>query len=192
MRIKNFLSIAAFIICGLVCVNSVKAEGPTNTDNVTVKIKLQPIQTIVVTSAQNTVEFVYKDIDDYANGIVLEAKTDHLTVFSTGGFAVTVASVGENFIRNTGDGTIPVGDVKITASQGSVTTGGTTTFNTVTLAKTPTTSLIEETKGGRGLTYNVVYDNSAGGPDHYINKYFESDGVESVYQGDITYTIAAQ
>jgi hypothetical protein len=52
MRTKNILSIAALIICGLVCVNSVKAEvPPTQTsDEVTVNIKFKPIQSIVVNS----------------------------------------------------------------------------------------------------------------------------------------------
>jgi hypothetical protein len=57
MRTKNILSIAALIICGLVCVNSVKAQ---TSDDVTVSIKFKPIQSIVVNAAdQKTVNLVY-------------------------------------------------------------------------------------------------------------------------------------
>ncbi len=61
MRTKNILSIAALIICGLVCVNSVKAEvPPTQTsDQVTVNIKFKPVQSIVVNNGQKTVNLEY-------------------------------------------------------------------------------------------------------------------------------------
>ena len=94
MRTRNFFSIAALVICGMVCVNSVKADGtPTNSDQVTVNIKFQPIQSIVVNPVSETVDLVYAEKEDYNNG-VYKTIADHLTVFSTGGFVVNVKSTG--------------------------------------------------------------------------------------------------
>jgi hypothetical protein len=182
---------AACIISGLVCVNSVKAEGgPTNTDNVTVNIKFSPIQSIVVTSAQKNVDILYASTDHYNNGVSV-TKDDHLTVFSTGGFQVSVGTTTANFTRaGAGGGDIPVADVTVKAANGS-TTNPEPTFADVALSTTPA-ALITTTKGGRDLKYSVTYDNTEGGSDKYIDKYISSDGTESVYTATVTYTIAAQ
>lgn len=183
MRTKNILSIAALIICGLVCVNSVKADvPPTQTsDEVTVNIKFTPIQSIVVNSAQKTVNLVYATKDDYANGVSAEMP-DHLEIFSTGGFEVKVSTDGD-FTRTAG-GTIDADDVTVTASTDNE------TFTGVALSTNPAT-LITATEGGRALKYNVTYDNiAAGKSDAYINKYISEDSEESVYTAKVTYTIA--
>jgi len=180
MRTKNILSIAALIICGLVCVNSVKAQ----TSDVTVNIKFQPIQSIVVNSAQKTVDLVYKDENDYANGVSAEM-LNHLEVFSTGGFIVTANTDGD-FTR-TADSSIPAANVKVKATNGTGTNNG--TFTEVALSTAPTT-LITATEGGRALKYNVTYDNTAGASDAYINKYKKADETVSVYTAKVTYTIA--
>ena len=97
MRTKNILSIAALIICGLVCEQRESANS--NSDNVTVNIKFKPIQSIVVNPAADhqTVDLVYATKDDYANG-VSETRDNHLEIFSTGGFEVKV-SAGGDFTR---------------------------------------------------------------------------------------------
>ncbi|MEA5044149.1 MAG: hypothetical protein VB075_06160, partial [Petrimonas sp.] len=70
MGTKNFFSIAALIICGLVCVNSVKAEGtPSKTDNVTLNIKFKPVQSITVNPAQKTVDLKYYTLENYRDGV---------------------------------------------------------------------------------------------------------------------------
>jgi hypothetical protein len=183
MRTKNILSIAALIICGLVCVNSVKAQ---TSGDVTVNIKFSPIQTIVVNPAADhqTVDLVYKDEDDYAKGVTAEM-LNHLEVFSTGGFIVTANTDGD-FTR-TADRSISAADVKVIATNGTGTNNG--TFTKVALSTTPTT-LITATEGGRALKYNVTYDNTAGASDAYINKYKKADGTVSVYTAKVTYTIA--
>lgn len=187
MRTKNILSIAALIICGLVCVNSVKAEvPPTQTsDEVTVNIKFTPIQSIVVNSAQKTVDLVYATKDDYANGVSSAEMLDHLEVFSTGGFEVKVSTDGDFTRTGTGGGSISAADVKVIATNGTGTNNGTE----VALSTTPKT-LITATEGGRALKYNVTYDNTAGASDAYINKYKKADGTVSVYTAKVTYTIA--
>ncbi|MDD4009176.1 MAG: hypothetical protein PHQ67_05115 [Fermentimonas sp.] len=190
MKTKNFLLATAFILCGVLNVNNVKAqEGPSNQDNVTLKIKLQPIQTILVNPGQTTVEFLYASTDNYSAGVT-ESRGDHLTVFSTGGFEVSVKANSDNFTRIGGTETIPVSDVKVTASNGEKVNGA-ETFSDIVLS-TSAGTVIGAGKGGRDLTYNVSYDNSAGGADKYIDNYIATDGTESVYTAEITYTIAAK
>lgn len=188
MRTKNILSIAALIICGLVCVNSVKAQTQTS-DNVTVNIKFKPIQSIVVNPAADhqTVDLVYATKDDYANG-VSETRDNHLEIFSTGGFEVKVSTGGDFTRTGTGGGTIPANDVTVIATHGTSTTIG--SFTNVELSTTPT-ALITADEGGRALKYNVTYDNiAAGKSDAYINKYIHGDSPESIYTATVTYTIA--
>jgi hypothetical protein len=187
MRTKNILSIAALIICGLVCVNSVKAQTQTS-DNVTVNIKFKPIQSIVVNPAADhqTVDLVYATKNDYANGVTAK-RNNHLEIFSTGGFIVTANTDGD-FTR-TADRFISAADVKVIATNGAGTNNG--KFTEVALSTTPKT-LITATKGGRALKYNVTYDNTAGASDAYINKYKKADGTESVYTATVIYTIAAK
>jgi hypothetical protein len=184
MRTKNILSIAALIICGLVCVNSVKAQ---TSDNVTVNIKFTPIQSIVVNSAQKTVNLVYATKDDYANGVSAEM-LNHLEIFSTGGFIVTVKASG-NFTRTTGDDIIPAGDVLVSATLGEDTSIG-TPADATGLTTIGGKTLITADEGGRALKYNVTYDNiAAGKSDAYINKYIHGDSPESIYTATVTYTI---
>jgi hypothetical protein len=92
MRTSNFFSIAALVICGMVCVNSVKAEGtPTNSDQVTVNLKFKPVQSIVVNPVQKPLTLTwYMQRRMTTDNGVSKTITDHLTVFSTGGFVVSV------------------------------------------------------------------------------------------------------
>lgn len=55
------------------------------------------------------------------------------------------------------------------------------------------TPIIESEDGGRDLKYNVTYDNRiAGSAQKYIGKYVKSDGVETVYSANVTYTITTR
>ena len=183
MRTSNFFSIAALVICGMVCVNSVKAQ---ESDNVTVNIKFVPIQSIVVNPVPETVDLVYATKDDYNNG-VSKTIADHLIVFSTGGFVVSVNAENENFVR-TGGGTIPVSHVILSAWEGS-TTNPEFTSGEVALSTT-STALITSDAGGNELKYSVKYDNTTEGSGYkYIDKYIHSDTPESVYTAQVTYTI---
>lgn len=190
MRTSNFFSIAALVICGMVCVNSVKAEGtPTNSDQVTVSLKFKPVQSIVVTSGQETVDLEYTTMKDYREG-VSKIMEDHLTVFSTGGFVVSVKALSENFTREEGTETIPVEGVIIRAVDGTGNTAG-AGFSEVELSTAPSTLITSEV-GGNELKYNVTYDNTAGsGYKYNINSYIH-DNTESVYTAEVIYTIAAK
>lgn len=187
MGTKNFFSIAALIICGLVCVNSVKAEGtPSKTDNVTLNIKFKPVQSITVNPAQKTVDLKYYTLENYRDGVSTKMD-DHLTVFSTGGFVVSVSTTTDKFVRSAG-GEIPVSDITVTAENGT-TTNSTFTPEEVSLSIAPK-ALITTNAGGNELKYNITYNNTVAGKDYnYINNYIHPDA-ESVYTATVTYTIA--
>lgn len=190
MRTSNFFSIAALVICGMVCVNSVKAETTLpNSDQVTVNLKFKPVQSIVVNSDSKTVDLEYTTKENYRDG-VSKTITDHLIVFSTGGFVVSVNAKNEDFVR-TGDGggEIPVSDVKLSVVNGSTSNPESTSDEGVALSTTPTTLITSEV-GGNELKYSVTY-NSAGSGYKYINNYIHPDNSESgsVYTAEVIYTI---
>lgn len=183
---KYFLSVALLVAGLLIAVN--RAEAQSGSDHVTINIKFRPVRTIVVTSAQKTVDILYASTSDYQDGVSV-THNDHLTVFSTGGFLVSVEASDPNFTRVGGTETIPVDDVTIRAFNGSD-NGVNATFSDVPLSTDPTTPLITSDKGGRNLKYGITYDNTvAGSGNQYINKYVSTDKPETVYTSQITYTI---
>lgn len=188
MKTKYFLIAIVVVLGAMFNVISVKAqETQQKEDKVTLKIRLQPIQTIVVTPGQKTVEFLYASTGKYSTGAT-ESKADHLTVFSTGGFEVKVQAKGDFTREGTGGGSIPVSDVTVSAIAGA----GDKNVGAQVKLSTAAGSLITAEKGGRDMKYTVTYDNTAGGGDKYIDKYIASDMTESVYTTEVTYTIAAK
>lgn len=187
MKTKKFVVLAALIVSGILF--NVSNANAQKSDNVTLNIKLTPIQTITVNPASDhqTVDLEYKSVSDYAEGKTA-VRPDHLEIFSTGGFSVSFKASAENFTTSTGTGTIAVGEVSIFAENGSnvlgsekydggqLTVGGTT--------------LLSSNTGGRDLNYNVTYDNTAGNEDAYIDHI--SKGKEATYTTEVTYTIVAQ
>lgn len=186
MRTKNFFLTAAFIICGLVCVNGVNGQTPTGNDQVTVNIKLNPIQAIVVNASQEQVDLVYTTVEDYKDGKTSGVLSKHLTVYSAGKFVVNVKA-GTKFIDTEGN-TIEAGDVtvKLTPSEGTAIGSE----KSVTLSTDDQALITTTTGGGNGLEYDVEYDNTAGGNYQYTPKYTITSG-EQVYTATITYSIIA-
>lgn len=139
-------------------------------DNVTLNIILRPIQTITVNPLQKSIDLVYDSVDKYEQGDS-SRQTEHLEIFSSGGFAVQVS--GTSFEMD--------GDIKIIADP--VQPNPTYSFTSVDLNQTPTDLII----GGRGgrQKFNVTYDNSGG-----ANKYFDKE--YKTYTSEITYTITAR
>ena len=139
-------------------------------DNVTLNIILRPIQNITVNPLQKTVDLIYDSAEKYEQGDS-SRQTEHLEIFSSGGFAVQVS--GTSFEMD--------GDIKIIADP--VQPNPTYSFTPVDLNQTPTDLII----GGRGgrQKFNVTYDNSGG-----ANKYFDKE--YKTYTSEITYTITAR
>lgn len=187
MRTKKFLSVAAFIVCGLVCVNSVNAQTlATATDPVTVNIKLNPIQAIEVNAIQKTVDLVYNSIQNYEQGVTSGVLADHLTVYSAGKFVVSVKTDG-NFIN--GGSSINAVDVTVKATRSAAHSVGELTD--VNLSASDQPLITSASKGGNGLKYNIEYDNLAGKNFKYAGDeyYTEASGVLT-YTAQVTYTIA--
>jgi hypothetical protein len=136
-------------------------------DNVTLNIILRPIQTITVNPLQKTVNLIYDSVDKYEQGDI-SRQTEHLEIFSSGGFAVQVS--GTSFEMD--------GDIKIIADP--VQPNPTYSFTSVDLSQTPT-DLIVGGRGGR-QQFNVTYDNSSG-----ANKYFDKE--YKSYSVEVEYTI---
>lgn len=192
MKVRKFLFAGALIAASLFSVNSVMAEStPGNTDQVTVNLKFQPVQSIVVKSDTKVVNLVYANKTDYSNGKSATVN-DHLEIFSTGGFVVTVKADNDFTSTSTGAVAIPAEHVKVKATKGSGNNNdyGEGGLAEVTLSTSPQNFIASET-GGTGLKFNVIYDNYGGAGNAYIDKYIHNDA-ETVYTATVTYTIATQ
>lgn len=167
-----------------------QVSAQSGSDNVTINITFRPVQTISVSPGQKTIDILYASVSDYQSGIAV-TRDDHLTVFSTGGFLVSVEASSENFTRVGGAETIPVKDVIIRAVDGTDNAAG-AEFSEVVLSTAPA-ALITSSNGGRDLKYGITYDNSTGGgANQYINRYESGDEAETVYRSRITYTITTR
>ena len=173
--------IASFLVLGLV-----KVSAQTATDNVTLNVKLHPIQTLVVNPAQKEVNLDYTTVADYKDG-VSSKQADHLTVYSTGGFEVKVKSAGNLTETKSGSETIAANSIQITATSG---TSGLTaaTYNSASLESTEK-SLITSTTGGVDKKINIEYKGA--GADAYVNKYIAGQN-PTIYTTTVTYTIVSK
>jgi len=156
-------------------------------DNATLNIKLNAIQTIEVNATQKAVDLIYKSVEDYSKGVSLE-QTDHLKVYSTGAFFVTVNSAVNDITRTNGEETIAASTIKIKASEGSTNKLSGATVGEASLSTTAT-NIISSGVGGVNKNFNITY--SGMGADAYVNKYF-NDETPTTYSTVVTYTIAAQ
>ena len=138
-------------------------------DNVTLNIILRPIQTITVNPLQKTVDLIYDSVDKYEQGDI-SRQTEHLEIFSSGGFAVQVASKAPDI-----DG-LNLADVSIAAD--AVKPNPNYTFKPITLSQNPS-DLIVSGRGGRDLLFNVDYRGV--GSDAYLDKEYKRYIVEVEY-----------
>ena len=184
MKVRKFLFAGALIVASLFSVNSVMAEStPSETDQVTVNIKLNPIQTITVNHESVLIEYITKD--DYNDG-VSKKMDNHLTVFSTGGFEVQVKA-NSNFIRSEETDYIPASDVIIrpTALDGY-------TVSETNLEVNSYKPIITSENGGRDISFGITYDNTQGGGDKYIDKYDDKDVTkDNTFTAKVEYLIVA-
>ena len=172
---------------------NVYAQGKDGNNNakqgqVTLNINLSHIQTLVVNPNDGVVNLNYETKYDYEKGVSTK-KENHLTVFSTGLFQVTVKSESGD-LKGTGDNknnTILAADIEILASNGN-NNNLDATMSKVNLSGSEQ-KIIDSSTGGRELNYNVEY--SAKGNDEYINKFAKGEN-PTVYSTTVTYTITAK
>ena len=189
MKVKKFLFAGALLVIALFSVNSVMAETPPTTDNVIVSLKFKPIQSITVNA--DSVNLIYATVNDYSVGKSSEALDDHITIYSTGGFQVKVKAAGDFTNSGTGGGSISLEDVEISAIEGTNAPTSTTIATDEPLVTSEDLILVSAATGGTNINYNVVYNNTGGAGNNYIDKYIYEDGAESVYSTTVTYTIEA-
>lgn len=168
--------LASILMLGLVTVNA---------QNVTLNVNLKPIQTLVVTPAQKVVNLNYTTTDDYKNG-VSSTNTDHLTIYSTGGFQVRVKSA--NATMQNGGKTIDANTIQIKATAGSDAVNGAQYTQNVQLSNTEAT-LVTSTKGGVDKKISIEYKGA--GANTYIDNYIPGQN-PTVYTTELTYTIVSQ
>ena len=177
-KLAFFLTIFCALVSGMAFAQK--------TATATLNVKLHPIQTIVI--GGNTVDLEYKSKEDYSKGVT-KTMNDHLTVYSTGGFAVNVKSEDKNLVF-TKDGKtdkIAVSTINLVATLGSDNKSK-STFSKVVLDKS-NKPLISSNVGGTNLKFNVAY--SGIGNNDYVNKYNNVEN-PTVYTTTVTYTIEAQ
>lgn len=180
---KKILLTAATIITASAI--SLNANAQNATDNVTLNVKLHPIQTLIVNSGQKAVDLNYVNKDDYANGVSSD-QADHLTVYSTGGFEVKVKSSAAELTGTYGS--IDANSITITPSAGSSNSITGATYTALQLGATEQ-AIITSSTGGVDKNFNIQYKGADA--NQYVNKYNNSEN-PTVYTTTVTYTIVAQ
>ncbi|WP_270089201.1 hypothetical protein [Sphingobacterium sp. SYP-B4668] len=171
---KKILTVAAILGFAF----SAKAQT-----EVTLNVKLHPIQTLVVTGA-NTVDLNYITKDNYKDGVNAKM-TKHLQVYSTGGFEVSVKS--KEAALQGKNGTIDANTINITASNASKNATD-IKVNSVQLTNAGNI-LVSSVKGGTDLEFDVDYKGA--GANAYVNKYFNTEN-PTVYTTQVQYSIVAK
>jgi hypothetical protein len=159
----------------------------TPTATVNLNVKLNAIQSIVASAS--TVDLVYTTVEDYNLGVKSE-QANHLTVYSTGGFIVKVASSVKDLNASSGSQTIESSGISVTASNGTTTLSP--SYKKVNLGTT-SSELINSSIGGTEEKFNVEYQ--AAGGNAYVNKFFKGTGASTdatVYTTVVTYSIEAK
>ena len=144
---KKIIFTFAFILITMV---SLLAQS----DKITLNIRLYPIQTLEVNPSQTVVNLDYVTQDDYTNGVRLD-EPDHLTMYSTGGFAVTV-NTSNLSLKNDHGSQIPSSDILITPLDGVSNPLSGAEFSSVHLSTEPKT-IISNDAGGINKTFGINY-----------------------------------
>ena len=173
MKTKNFLLTGALLIVALFSVNGVMAADPIATQSTAnVTIKLHDILSIEV--QEPTVLLEYYNTSHYTDG-VNKLMSEHLLVNSTGPFNVTVRTTTD-FMN--GSNSISKEEVKILSSKSIG------THSEVTLDNTSANTLINSSKGGFDLKYDVNYNHKFTTENAFTKRAGE-------YKADVTYEITA-
>ncbi len=170
-----------FIFTALTLVGFAAANAQT----VTLNVRLKPIQTLIVNTAQKTVNLDYTTRDDYANGVT-SSNADHLTIYSTGGFQVKVKSA--TAALQNGSKSIQANTIQVKASAGTDPVNGAQYAALTPLSATETT-LVTSSVGGVDKKISIDYKGS--GANAYLDNYVANQN-PSVYTTELTYTIISQ
>ena len=179
---KKLFITSLMMVCGIATV--------AQTDNATLNVRLNPIQTLVVNAQQKTVNIDYATKDHYKDG-VSSKQANHLNIFSTGGFEVKVQASGSELTKqgNTGNGNIAASTIKIIATKG--TNDGLVDAEHKQNVELSATEgiIVSSTKGARDKNIDIEY--KAAGNDAYLDKYVANQ-TPTVFTTTVTYTIYAK
>ncbi|MGE6394089.1 hypothetical protein [Chryseobacterium scophthalmum] len=162
------------------------AFATANAQNVTLNVKLSPIQTLVVNPTQKVVDLEYKNKDDYKNGVTSE-KIDQLTIYSTGGFEVKVKS-SNAAMQNNGGKNIQTNTIKIKAKAGSEAVNGAQYSQSIDLSPNDS-NLVTSPNGGVDRKISIEYKGAGG--EAYLDNYIAGQN-PTVYTTELTYTIVSK
>ena len=179
-KIILFAAILFSTVSVVKAVEPVAIVATTSKDITTLSVTLNPIQTITVN--QKAVNLVYTTKNDYNKGVT-EKQPGHLTVYSTGGFSVSVKSAKDVLEEDKTGNSINSNVISVQASSAKdkpllgpsavkLSENGSTLFSSVT--------------GGVDLIYNVDY--TGANLEQYFDKLF-NQGSASVFKTEVTYTI---
>lgn len=161
-------------------------------DNVSLNVRLSPIQTIEVNTSQRIVNIDYVTRADYEQG-VSNTQADHIKIYSTGGFIVSVNSLDDHIesnysVSSTSKEMINASGITVRASDGSNPLSGAIYSANVPLSKEGSV-LFSKGTGGVDKNFNITY--TADNLDAYVNKQVNGE-VETIYNTTVVYTIATQ
>lgn len=152
-------------------------------NSVTLNVHLYPIQTLVVNPSQQDVTLNYITKEEYSSG-VSAVQTDHLTIYSTGGFQVKVSTSGELSGKD-----FPLNSISVIPSSGSKPIAeGNVEYHEKNISQQEQ-PIITSTRGGIDKNFNINYKGA--GANMYIDYYSASDA-PAVYSYDVVYTIVSQ
>lgn len=184
---KKLVIASLVVLCGM----TVQAQPNGKSDNVTLNVRLNPIQTLVVNSLQKTVNLDYTTKEHYNQGVSLKQE-NHLNIFSTGGFEVKVKSGGSE-LTNQGtagpNGSIAAATVKLTALAGTQNALADAQYNQDVVLSATEGVIASSTKGARDKNIDIQY--AAAGNDAYLDKYVANQ-TPTTFTTTVTYTIYAK
>lgn len=179
------------VIASLMMLIGIAAEAQTQTDNATLNVRLNAIQTLVVNSQQKTVNIDYTTKDHYKDG-VSSKQANHLNIFSTGGFEVKVKAGGSE-LTNQGtagpNGNIDVATINIVATQAAQNSLTDAQYGQNVVLSNNETVIAWSTKGARDKNIDIEY--KAAGGDAYLDKYVANQ-TPTTFSTVVTYTIYAK
>lgn len=199
---KKVILFAAILFSSVALVNAQAADpgagsgSDTGTGEtigqVTLNVHLNPIQTITIggtgedgNPTQDVVDLKYTTDKDYKQGVKSNKFKDHITVVSTGKFAVKVRA--EDLTTASGTRTITANTIALDAFAGNNFTGAVANKDVV-LQNTDVVLAYSNT-GATNKSFDVTYKGS--GNDVYTDNYI-FDETETVYTTTLTYSIEAE
>lgn len=165
------------LLLSLSCIDLVYGQSSAGTS---LSVELQSIQSIKINEGQSEVAVTLATTSDYVNG-KSSIQPDHIQIMSNSDYEIKVSAATN--LTGTG-GTIDIGTVQLTPTQGSVgLPSAALQLNSVALALSENT-LVHSSQGDAQRSFNVKY-NVSGGED-YINM------PPGTYSTLVTYTILSQ